>query len=78
VSDEDVDLYRTPADVLRRERDHLKQRLKEEQAEIERYEELMGQPKPGLEALRDLAVEDARATAALLAVYRDAIAKVRK
>lgn len=75
---DDVDLYRTPADVLRRERDHLKQRLKEERAELQRYVDLEEQRGRDLAGLVEAVSADVRATEALLAVYRDAIAKVRK
>jgi hypothetical protein len=77
MTDEDVDLYRTPAEVLRRERDHLKQRLKEERAELQRFVELETGRNEALAGLVDAASKDVRATEALLATYRDAIAKVR-
>ena len=76
MSDDDANLYPSPVDALKRQRDYLKARLKSEQAEVARYEELLGQPQGGLEALRDLAVEDAKATSELVAAYRVAIRKL--
>ena len=73
---DDIDLYRTPIDVLRRERDHLKARLKEERAELAEYLELAKGVKGEMADLLNRVTADVRKTEALLAKYRTALKAV--
>lgn len=70
---DDIDLYRTPADVLRRERDHLKARLKEERAELRQYADLAKEVNGEMAGLLESVTADVKATEALLAEYKRVI-----
>jgi hypothetical protein len=77
-TEDDVDLFPSPIEVLRRQRDYLKQRLKEEKAELARYAEIAkGVRGGGLEELIEGVAEDVSLTEGLLATYREAIKRVR-
>lgn len=73
---DDVNLYRTPGEVLRHERDYLKARLKDEKAELARYEALAKDVLAEMDALLDSVRADVRSTGALLAEFKAAIKAV--
>jgi hypothetical protein len=74
----DQDLYRPPVEILRRERDHLKARLKLEREERDRVVALVDRVDSELAALIEKVDADVTATEALLGEYREAIARVRR
>ena len=69
-----TDLYKSPVQVLRREIDYLKDRLRQERSEVAGLEEKLGRDRSeGLIKLIDICQRDVDATAALIARYRKAI-----
>jgi hypothetical protein len=67
-------LFRSPMDVLRRECDYLKARLREERAEARRLEELLAEDRSeGLAKLLDLVLADVDRTAGLVSAYKKAM-----
>ena len=77
MTDDDVDLYRPPADCLRREMAWLKERLKEERADLQRFVDLAKELKGEMAGLLDSARRDVQATEDLIAMYRKAIRVVK-
>ena len=71
------DLFRSPAQTLRRELDYLKGRLKVERAEARALEERLGRDRSeGLVKLLDLVLADVDRTAELVSEYKKALRSV--
>ncbi len=69
-----AELYRSPVEVLRREVEYLKERLKKERQEVRGLEaKLLVERSEGLARLLDICQQDVDATAALVARFRKAI-----
>lgn len=77
VAGDDGGLYREPVEVLRRERDWLKLRLRQEKAELGELRERAKVVKAELAEMVRVVADDVRETEALLNRYRDAIKAVR-
>lgn len=70
-------LYRSPVDVLRREMECLKQRLRDERREAKQLEaRLIDDKSEGLAKLLDIVLADVDRTAELVSEYRKTIRKL--